>query len=186
MRSDAEKKKKPRIYLRILGYAAKYKWRFAFGALLSLFVSVFNAMSLTALKPIFDVIETGGNKPFQLHFDRSEIEYAKSGPLRDDMQRLFTSHPAPEFFSNERKFFAEANARPVDEISGKIKYYIAEKKTRLDLYLLQFHALKVLVFVAFLVLPIYLLKLICDLGTVFFMSSTGLRAVNNIRDDLYR
>ncbi len=178
--------KKPRTYLRILGYAARYKWRFILGAILSLFVSVFNAMSLTALKPIFDVIETGGNKPFQLHFDRGEVEVAKSGPLRADMEKLFSTHPAPDFYANERKFFAEGKPREATDVGSKVKYYLAEKKTGFNLFLLQYHALKVLVFVAFLVLPIYLLKLLCDLGTVFFMSSTGLRAVNNIRDDLYR
>jgi len=184
--SPAANGKKQRVYLRILGYAARYKWRFLLGALLSLFVSVFNAMSLTALKPIFDVIETGGNKPFQLHFDRDEIEFAKSGPLKGDLERLLSKHPAPDFYEKERGYFAEAQAMPAKDIRGKIKYFLAEKKTHLNLFLLQYHALKVLVFVAFLVLPIYLLKLLCDLGTVFFMSSTGLRAVNNIRDDLYR
>ena len=178
--------KKPRVYLRILGYAARYKWRFILGALLSLFVSVFNALSLTALKPIFDVIETGGNKPFQLHYDRDEVQIAKSGPLKKDLQVLLATHPSPEFYENERRYFKDGAAKPADELRGKIKYYLAEKKTALNLFLLQYHALKVLVFVAFLVLPIYLLKLLCDLGTVYFMSSTGLRAVNNIRDDLYR
>jgi len=180
------RRKKPRVYLRILGYAARYKWRFILGALLSLFVSVFNAMSLTALKPIFDVIETGGNKPFQLHYDRDEIEFAKSGPLKKDLQLLLAKHPAPDFYENERRYFKETVAKPADDMRGKIKYYLAEKKTALNLLLLQYHAMKVLVFVAFLVLPIYLLKLLCDLGTVYFMSSTGLRAVNNIRDELYR
>lgn len=178
--------KQKRVYLRILGYAARYKWRFLAGVLLSLFVSVFNALSLTALKPIFDVIETGGNKPFQLHFDRDEIEYAKSGPLQKDLKVLLAKHPSPDFFANERRFFAETVAKPADNIGGKIKYYLAEKKTSLNLFLMQYHAMKVLMFVAFLVLPIYLLKLLCDLGTVYFMSSTGLRAVNNIRDNLYR
>ncbi|MBL8032263.1 MAG: hypothetical protein JNJ69_01070, partial [Leptospiraceae bacterium] len=173
--SPAANGKKQRVYLRILGYAARYKWRFLLGALLSLFVSVFNAMSLTALKPIFDVIETGGNKPFQLHFDRDEIEFAKSGPLKGDLERLLSKHPAPDFYEKERSYFAEAQAMPAKDIRGKIKYFLAEKKTHLNLFLLQYHALKVLVFVAFLVLPIYLLKLLCDLGTVFFMSSTGLR-----------
>lgn len=185
-KATSGRQKKPRVYLRILGYAARYKWRFILGALLSLFVSVFNAMSLTALKPIFDVIETGGNKPFQLHYDRDEIEFVKSGPLKKDLQLLLAKHPAPDFYENERRYFKETVAKPADDVRGKIKYYLAEKKTALNLLLLQYHAMKVLVFVAFLVLPIYLLKLLCDLGTVYFMSSTGLRAVNNIRDELYR
>ncbi|HNM99341.1 MAG TPA: ABC transporter ATP-binding protein [Turneriella sp.] len=183
--SDQALPKQKRVYLRILGYAARYKWRFLLGALLSLFVSVFNALSLTALKPIFDVIETGGNKPFQLHFDKDEVAYAKSGPLRKDLQVLLAKHPSPEFFDKERDYFAKVEALPADDIRGKIRYFLAEKKTNLNLFLLQYHAMKVLMFVAFLVLPIYLLKLLCDLGTVYFMSSTGLRAVNNIRDDLY-
>jgi ABC-type multidrug transport system fused ATPase/permease subunit len=99
---------------------------------------------------------------------------------------LLAKHPAPDFYENERRYFKETVAKPADDVRGKIKYYLAEKKTALNLLLLQYHAMKVLVFVAFLVLPIYLLKLLCDLGTVYFMSSTGLRAVNNIRDELYR
>lgn len=184
--SVAPANRQKRVYLRIIGYAARYKWRFLAGIILSLFVSVFNALSLTALKPIFDVIETGGNKPFQLHFDKDEIAYAKSGPLRHDLELLFNKHPSPDFFAREREYFSNTTPLSADDIRGKLKYYIAEKKAQLNLFLLQYHAMKVLMFVAFLVLPIYLLKLLCDLGTVYFMSSTGLRAVNNIREDLYR
>lgn len=182
---DQKEDRPKRVYLRILRYAARYKWRFLLGVLLSLFVSIFNAMSLTALKPIFDVIESGGNKPFQLHFDRDEIEYVKSGPLKSDLKTLLAKHPAPEFFDNERRYFAEVTPRAAEHFSGKFKYFLAEKKIHLNLFLLRYHAMQVLIFVAFLVLPIYLLKLLCDLGTVYFMSSTGLRAVNLIRDDLY-
>lgn len=185
-RDSANDGKQKGIYRRILSYAAKYKGRFVLGLLLSFFVSVFNALSLTALKPIFDVIETGGNKPFQLHYDRDEIEYAKSGTVKVDLEKLFTHHPAPEFFAKEKQFMVETTARPVEGVTGRIKYFLAEKKTALNLLLLRYHAMNVLIFVAFLVMPIYLLKLLCDLGTVFFMSGTGLRAVNNIRDDLYR
>ncbi|MBS0616968.1 MAG: hypothetical protein JSR44_02180, partial [Spirochaetes bacterium] len=62
-------KKEYNSYFRILSYARKYKGRFFLGLFMSLMLSVFNGLSLTSLKPIFDVIETGSSKPFQIHFD---------------------------------------------------------------------------------------------------------------------
>ncbi|MCX7634032.1 MAG: ABC transporter transmembrane domain-containing protein, partial [Turneriella sp.] len=179
-------RKKGNTYLRILGYAARYKWRFVAGMVLSLFVSVFNALSLTALKPIFDVIETGGSQPFQLHYDEDEIIYAKSGQLREKLQQLLYHAKVINFYEKERAVFATKSAKAPQTIYQKWRYFVSESKTRINLFLLQFHAFQILVFVALAVVPIYLLKLLCDLGTVFFMILTGLRAVNHIREDLYK
>jgi ABC-type multidrug transport system fused ATPase/permease subunit len=110
------------------------------------------------------------------------------GPLKKDLQLLLSKHPVhPISTKTSAAIIKETVAKPADELRGKAEVLSRREKDRHSTCCsLQYHALKVLVFVAFLVLPIYLLKLLCDLGTVYFMSSTGLRAVNNIRDDLYR
>lgn len=194
------KKKNP--YLRILGYAKKYKGRFLLGVTLSLFVSIFNAMSLTALKPIFDVLETGGRRPFQLHFEKNEIALLCQHNKCKDLGLLINRPAVSDFYQNEINWLKPLTAgadsktnNPVnaaaplvtasDAVPGGLKFWVAAKKLSLNQYLMGYEPMRVLMFVALMVLPIYLLKLLSDVGTTYFLSTTGLFSVSDIRRDLY-
>ncbi|MBX3722017.1 MAG: ABC transporter ATP-binding protein [Turneriella sp.] len=186
-------KKGTRIYLRILRYAGKYKMRFFLGLICSLMLSVFNGLSLTSLKPIFDVIETGGTKPFQMHFDEGEIYALIGSGQTKALASVLEAHPAPEFYKQEKTWLKKGTAEPQSEqgapagirSSGKLTLFIAEKKLKLNGALVHLPSMTILKYVGFLILPIFLLRLIFDFCTVFFLTATGLLSVTDIRRDLY-
>lgn len=145
-----------RIYFRILGYAARYKRRFFIGLFASFMFSIFNGLSLISLKPIFDVIETGGNKPFQLKLEPWEKSVA-----------------------------AEIDSRtPASFIEGR-KYSWVRTKLQLNAWFEKIPSIKVLTYISLLILPIFLFRLVFDFCTVYFLTATGLLAVTDIRRDLY-
>jgi ABC-type multidrug transport system fused ATPase/permease subunit len=183
-------KKKQSPYWRILGYARKYKKRFFLGLFMSLMLSVFNGLSLTSLKPIFDVIETGGTRPFQVHFDEKEIQALCLSGKTAELRSLLGKHPAPEYYRHERGWLqkfesARHGAAQGEAGKGPFTLYIAEKKLALNIALLPLPSMAILKYVGFLILPIFLLRLVFDFGTVFFLTATGLLSVTDIRRDLY-
>ncbi len=174
-------------YLRILGYLKKYKKRFIFGIFCSFFVSVFNGVSLTALKPIFDVVETGGERPFQIKLNQAEVEFLCARGACPRLEKLFS---ASSIYKNEQLWLKEA-ARVAavppekDDLFTDLKAKYLSFRLNINERLIQYRALDVLVAVALLTIPIYLLKLIAYMGTVYFIASTGLMAVRDIRRELY-
>ncbi|HRP69033.1 MAG TPA: ABC transporter ATP-binding protein [Turneriella sp.] len=179
------KPKASSVYLRILAYAKPYRKRFILGIFMSIMLSIFNGLSLTSLKPIFDVIETGASKPFQLHFEEKEINALVAAQKSHDLETLFTKHPAPEYYTAEKSWFKEANRLKVNDTSNSITNFIAEKKLSMNLALVGLPAPAILKYVGIAVIPIFLLRLIFDFGTVFFLTATGLLSVMDIRRALY-
>lgn len=178
--------KKPRnTYFRILGYARKYKKRFLMGLFMSLMLSVFNGLSLTSLKPIFDVIETGGSKPFQLHFEESEVVSLVAVGRGYELRALFAAHPARDYYRQETAHLTKAEKHKGVTQPGALTTFIAEKKLILNQELMPLPPMAILKYVGFLILPVFLLRLIFDFGTVFFLTATGLLSVMDIRRDLY-
>ena len=176
-----------KIYFRILGYAAKYKKRFFIGLAASFFFSIFNGLSLLSLKPIFDVIETGGSKAMQVRFDPWEIGVL-AGSERAQALRLMEAPEVKDTYVKEKILLLEEIKKGGDQSTGLIssfKSFWARQKLRLNLFLMTIPAIKVLKYISFLVLPVFLLRLIFDFCTVYFLTATGLMAVTDIRRQLY-
>lgn len=176
-----------KIYFRILGYAAKYKRRFFLGLIASFLFSIFNGLSLLSLKPIFDVIESGGSRPMQIHFDAWEVaELAQTE--RAEFTRLIETASVRDSYDKERgllRLQKDETPAPKGFFSG-FKSFWLKQKLKLNFFLLTIPAIKVLKYISFLVLPIFLLRLIFDFCTVYFLTATGLMAVTDIRRELYR
>jgi len=149
-----------KIYFRILSYAARYKKRFFIGLFASFMFSIFNGLSLVSLKPIFDVIETGGAKPFQLRLEPWETKIATES-------RSGTNKTDSTWLENRKKGWVQL-------------------KLDLNAWFKKIPSIRVLTYIAFLILPIFLLRLVFDFCTVYFLTATGLLAVTDIRRDLYK
>jgi len=181
-------KKEYNSYFRILSYAKKYKKRFLLGLFMSLMLSIFNGLSLTSLKPIFDVIETGGSKPFQIHFDEKEIHLLARSGKSAELKHLFSAHPTPSYYRAEQEWLRAApiaSDAPLG-LRERFNLYLAEKKFAIDKAMVHLPSVTILKYVGLLILPIFLLRLLFDFCTVFFLTATGLLAVTDIRRELYR
>ncbi len=155
------------------------------GLLASFLFSIFNGLSLLSLKPIFDVIETGGSKPLQVHFEIWEVgQLAKTHPA--ELKSLIESPQMKDFYEKERSILKQEKSSAVAmEFASGIKTFWVRKKLELNQFLLTIPAIKVLKYISFLVLPIFLLRLIFDFATVYLLTATGLLAVTDIRRQLY-
>ncbi|MCE9501964.1 MAG: ABC transporter ATP-binding protein, partial [Leptospira sp.] len=146
-----------KIYKRIFQYAAKYKFRFISGILLSFLVSVFNGASLTSLIPIFDSIGTGENYKFQFSLTKRDKAILQKFTKKEPMSRI-----------------EEAELK------------LAETKTVLNQKFQKMKPEEIVFLFCSLVFPVYLLKLLCLAGTVYFINSTGYLAIRDIRSELYQ
>lgn len=174
-------------YIRILNYIRKYKRRFIFGVFCSFFVSVFNGVSLTALKPIFDVVATGAEQPFQIKLEQSDVEFLCA---RGECPRIETLYSASLLYKNDIQWVVKARTMPLvqaadDDTWGRVKHWYLNIRLKINEKLIQYKALDVLIAVALITIPMYLLKLLANIGTVYFIASTGLMAVRDIRRELY-
>jgi ATP-binding cassette, subfamily B, bacterial MsbA len=174
-----------KIYFRILSYAAKYKRRFFLGLLASFLFSIFNGLSLLSLKPIFDVIETGGSKPLQIHFEVWEVsQLAQTHPT--ELKNLIELPLMKDFYEKERSILKQEKLQPAGGgFATGLRNFWVRKKLELNQFLLTIPAIKVLKYISFLVLPIFLLRLVFDFCTVYLLTATGLLAVTDIRRQLY-
>ncbi|MDH4200044.1 MAG: ABC transporter ATP-binding protein/permease [Spirochaetia bacterium] len=172
-----------KIIGRILKYGIKYKGRFILGLIMSFLVSIFSSITMVSLKPIFDVYGQGNNKPFQLHLTTDDWELLIDGGRTIEVKKLiyFSDfyRSKTEWYENHRK---ESRTFSLNE---KIRYIIAVGKLRVDLITIAYDPFRLIVLIALGVLPIYFLKLLCTIGTVYFLSSTGLMMVADLRTDLY-
>ncbi len=171
-------------YFRLLRYIAPHKKKFFLGLVLAFFASIFNGVSLTAMKPIFDVMGSGSEKPFQLQFSPNDLRLLHA---EDETNRLRLLLPKAAIHKDAE---AELNTivkepRPelgmidgISSLKSKAVLYINEKSIQLT-------ALQILIYVCIATVPIYLLKLFSIIGTVYFMAQTGLAAIRDVRRHLY-
>lgn len=162
-------------YFRVLSYLKPYRKRFLLGIGLALIASVFNGVSLTALKPVFDILQAGADKPYQLSMDKKEVEI---------LSREYSERITPLITYQKYKAEPQPAANALVQ-SDFLKKKTALIKLKVNEFLVQFSSLKVMMAVAFLVLPIYLLRLVSILGTVALLNSAGLLAVRDWRREFY-
>jgi subfamily B ATP-binding cassette protein MsbA len=145
-----------KIYGKLWPYLIKYKYRLSVGIFLSIFVSIFNGASLTSLIPIFDSLGSGENYKFQLSLTKKDQQMLAK---KETEVPPYTIEYGQYLFAQSKKYInAELSKRTPDQL----------------VYLF-----------CLVILPIYLLKLLCLAGTVYFVNSAGLLSVRDLRQALY-
>lgn len=171
-----------KIFLRLLKYAAKYKKRFLTGVLLSLVASILNGISLGALKPIFAIMAEDKMRAFQVEFSDNELSLlASDADVYTRIEALFSKDK--RYQGVLERITAEKPAPP-DTFAEKFNHQIGEWKLSGNEFFIQYAPFDLLVLISLVVFPIYFLKLLTILGTVYFISSSGLLVVKDIRADL--
>jgi len=171
------------IFLRLMKYGVKYKKAFFLGLFLSFLGSIFNGLTLTALKPIFDVYGQGVQKPFQIYIQENEWDLLLKGGSFDDVKTLIYYS---DLYASKKAWFESSVNQPQElRLYERINYFMARGKLKVNLVTIQYNPFRLIVILSVAILPVYLFKLLCILGTVYFLSSTGLNMVRDIRSDLY-
>lgn len=144
------------IFKRLLGYSFKYKYRLIIGLILSLFVSIFNGVSLTSMIPIFDSMGGNKNYKFQISISKKDI------------------------LSLER-FKSGAKLSRIEEV----EYYIANLKFRLNEHFEKLEPSDIVILFISIAFPLYFLKLASLAGATYYINSTGYFAIRDLRDEIY-
>jgi len=171
-----------KTYLRLLSYLKKYKWRFIAGLFFALMVSIFNALSMMALKPIFDILGAERDKPFQLSMSKEEVALLKQAGYTKRLTKLFDK---TSIYKKQKEWLNEPLKTREITFTQKIKLFKLEKTFELNEVMVNIKPFKILIYVCLIVLPIYLLRLGSLLATVYFIVKLGLQSVRDIRSDLY-
>ncbi|MDH5721155.1 MAG: ABC transporter ATP-binding protein/permease [Spirochaetia bacterium] len=173
-----------KVYWRILRYILPYKKGFLIGVSLSLFVSIFNAVSLTSLKPIFDIFSTPKDQPFQIVLKEDDVLVLLKAGFENRLEDLYKQRKN----TIEIDKFNELRINKFsDELSffDKIKLLTAKMKLFANEIFINIKPFTLLAYICLGIVPIYFLRLASVIGTVHFIASTGLRAVRDIREKLY-
>ncbi|MES0488835.1 MAG: ABC transporter ATP-binding protein [Leptospirales bacterium] len=174
-------KEKP-IFSRLLAYVFKYKKRFYTGVLFAFLLSLFNALSLAALKPVFDVLGSGFEKPFQIHLSNPEFRGLATGDKSAQLQELMKH----SMYDDKREWLNGKIERLQDREQGSgLSGFYSKIKLIMNLFFIEYEPFDLMVMVALLILPLYFFKLLASLASVYFISTTGLLAVRDVRKDLY-
>ncbi len=178
-------------YFRLLKYISKYKKRFFIGLLFSLMASILNAISLSALMPIFHtMMNRDMKKPFELHLTKKDIYYLYQAGEKENLLKYFNRING---YEKEKKLL-ESDDPLIHSLQiennkdgYQKKYYIFRSylKLKINQFSSNYNQFEFLKIVCLAILPIYFLKLLTTLGAVYFITSTGLRAVRDVRNELY-
>lgn len=151
-------------------------------------VSIFNGASLTSLKPIFDVIEKGAEQPFQLQItpENGELLYKHMSSVekerfRELVENIKMHRPVAEHISQLKMVEPESDL----SLWKQIKLKLTEIKFSVNKAFSRINAIEMLKYTAMAVVPVYFLKLLAAIGTVYFIASTGLLVVRDMRAELY-
>jgi ATP-binding cassette subfamily B protein/subfamily B ATP-binding cassette protein MsbA len=146
-----------KIFKRLLTYSYRYKGRLIAGIFLSFLVAVFNGASLTSMVPIFDSMGNSSSYRFQLSMTKRDLQILEKKKL-------------------------EPNLRTIEFIEWKI----ANSKIKLNNHFASLSADQIVLLFVSLVFPIYILKLICLGGAIYFINSTGSMAIRDLRLEIYQ
>lgn len=143
------------VYRRLLSYAWVYKSKLLGGIGLAFLASIFNAFSITSFMPILDTISQDPQKPYQIPLTNRDRQ----------IQEMVTNNEHIPWYHGWRvtwlEFKLSVNATLAPIPSQELIYYSAW------------------------VLPIFFLRLLCNLGTVFLIASVGLMATRDLRNQLF-
>ncbi|WP_167880164.1 ABC transporter ATP-binding protein [Leptospira fletcheri] len=147
-----------KIFFRLMAYSVRYKYRFTLGILFALTTAVLNAVSLTAVIPLFDTMGADPNTRFQFELTKPEQDIL--------LKERYQGYDSLDAVERVKKILVDAKQWS----NGRTKYM--EPK-------------EVVWAVCLLILPIYGLKLITYLASVFCLATAGYKAVRDIRQELF-
>ncbi|MEI1277053.1 ABC transporter ATP-binding protein [Leptospira venezuelensis] len=147
-----------KIFFRLMSYSVRYKYRFSLGIAFALLTAVLNAVSLTSIIPLFDTMAADPNTRFQFEFTEAEQEIITKEESNLEI-RLNPVERAKKVLIDVKRWS-----------NGRTKYM--EPK-------------EVVWAVCLLILPLYGLKLITYLASVYCLATAGYWAVRDIRQELF-
>ncbi|EPG73632.1 ABC transporter transmembrane region [Leptospira fainei serovar Hurstbridge str. BUT 6] len=147
-----------KIFFRLMAYSVRYKYRFTLGILFALITAILNAVSLTAVIPLFDTMGADPNTRFQFELTKPEQDIL--------LKERYQGYDSLDAVERVKKILIDAKQWS----NGRTKYM--EPK-------------EVVWAVCLLILPVYGLKLISYLASVFCLATAGYRAVRDLRQELF-
>ena len=141
---------------RLFRYILHYRFRIIAGVFLSFLVSIANLASLSAFVPIFNALGQEGS-----------IGLFKLGKVEAEQYELW---------------LAGAD-QPVHE---RIRGYATHAKVWMNTELSNKTSSEAIIWLCLAIVPVYLIKILCVTGTIYFVGTAGLFAVRDLRDELYR
>jgi ATP-binding cassette subfamily B protein/subfamily B ATP-binding cassette protein MsbA len=147
-----------KIFRRLLSYSLKYKYRFMAGILFAVLTALINASSITILIPLFDAL--GSEKKTNFHLDFTVPEY--------------------NILIKEKMFGR-------DSLDGleKLKRLIIVLKFRVNNTIKDMDSTEIVWTICKLIVPLYVLKMVCFLLSVFCIATSGYNAVRDLRQELF-
>ncbi|MBP7280346.1 MAG: ABC transporter ATP-binding protein [Leptospiraceae bacterium] len=147
-----------KIFRRLLSYSLKYKYRFVAGILFAILTALINASSITILIPLFDAL--GSEKKTDFHLDYTIPEY--------------------HILIKEKMF----GRKSLDGLE-KIKRLIIVLKFRVNKKIRNMDSTEIVWTICKLIVPLYVLKMICFLLSVYCIATSGYNAVRDLRQELF-
>ncbi|TGK06858.1 ABC transporter ATP-binding protein [Leptospira semungkisensis] len=147
-----------KIFFRLMSYSVRYKYRFSLGIAFALLTAVLNAVSLTSIIPLFDTMAADPNARFQFEFTAAEQEIITKEESSIGI-RLNPLERAKKVLIDLKRWS-----------NGRTKYM--EPK-------------QVVWAVCLFILPLYGLKLLTYLASVYCLATAGYWAVRDIRQELF-
>ncbi|WP_367898337.1 ABC transporter ATP-binding protein [Leptospira sp. WS58.C1] len=147
-----------KIFFRLMSYSVRYKYRFSLGIAFALLTAILNAVSLTSIIPLFDTMAADPNTRFQFEFTEAEQEIIAKEESNLEI-RLNPVERAKKVLIDVKRWS-----------NGRTKYM--EPK-------------EVVWAVCLLILPLYGLKLLAYLASVYCLATAGYWAVRDIRQELF-
>ncbi|MDZ4725095.1 MAG: ABC transporter ATP-binding protein [Leptospira sp.] len=147
-----------KYFIRLMKYSFNYRNRFVLGLVFALLTAILNGISLTSLVPLFDSL--GGDTTKRLHFELTNPE---------------------KTILVEEIYMGEEFLDGLD----RIKRVIISIKLQLNEYTKDMEPKEVVWTVCIAVFPLYLLKMLTYLISVYCIATSGYRAVRDIRQELF-
>jgi len=141
-----------------MAYSFHYRNRFLLGIVFAFLTALLNGISLSALIPLFDSLGTEMSNHFQFEL----------------------TLPEKTILYQEILFGEEM----LDGLE-RAKRYLISFKLQFNYYTKDFHPRDVVLFVCFAIFPLYLLKLVTYLASVYCLATAGYWAVRDLRQDLF-
>lgn len=147
-----------KTFFRLLSYSVHYKNRFFLGLVFAFTTAVLNGISLTALIPLFDSLGSAQNNRF--HFELTLPE---------------------KTIIYQEVLFGE------DSLDGleRVKRVLISLKLQINFFTKDLPPRDVVLYVCAAIFPLYLLKLVTYLSSVYCLATAGYLAIRDLRQKLF-
>lgn len=140
---------------RIFKYLLRYRLKLAMGIFLSFLASILNLFSIAGFVPVFNMLGQTGELEVFGIEKREIVNYER-------------------FERGEDLFLYE-----------KVNAFITKSKMKINSIFLGKDSNEAVLTLCAIILPLYLLKVLCIIGTLYLVGTSGLQAVRDIRQELY-